>query len=105
MAEVMKLYLISQDENDGWDTYDSAVVVAENEVDARSIHPSEYVTHIKNGEWMGTYSMNYHRNPGGEYTISAGDWLPISRVGSVNVKYLGETNLNRGVVLASFNAG
>ena len=102
----MKLYLISQDINDDWDTYDSAVVVAENEVDARSIHPSEYVTHIKNGKWMGTYHHNAMKNPGGEYeNDNQGCWLPLSKVGSVKVKYLGETNLSRGVILASFNAG
>lgn len=36
----MNLYLISQDVNDGWDTYDSAVVAAKSEQEARSIHPS-----------------------------------------------------------------
>lgn len=35
----MKLFRISQDVNDGYDTFDSAVVVAENEDMARTIHP------------------------------------------------------------------
>jgi len=35
----MNLYLISQDVNDGYDTYDSAVVCSESESDARMMHP------------------------------------------------------------------
>lgn len=37
----MKLWHISQTVNSGWDTYDSAVVAAETEEDARNIHPSD----------------------------------------------------------------
>lgn len=36
----MNLYLISQKENNNYDTYDSAVVVAENEWKAKHIHPN-----------------------------------------------------------------
>ena len=36
----MKLWLISQDAITGWDTYDSAVVIAETADDAKMIHPS-----------------------------------------------------------------
>lgn len=35
----MNIYLISQDVNDDWDSYDSAVVVEETEEEARMIHP------------------------------------------------------------------
>ena len=35
----MNLYLISQTENEGYNTYDSAVVCAETEEKARMIHP------------------------------------------------------------------
>lgn len=35
----MNLYLISQDVNTTWDTYESAVVAAEAGDDARLIHP------------------------------------------------------------------
>lgn len=37
----MNLYRISQNWNTGYDTYDSAVVAAESEDEARLIHPSE----------------------------------------------------------------
>ena len=35
----MNLYLISQNRNNGYDTYDSAVVAAESEEKARMIRP------------------------------------------------------------------
>jgi hypothetical protein len=38
----MNLYLVSQDINTGYDTYDSMIVSAESEIDARNIHPSCY---------------------------------------------------------------
>jgi hypothetical protein len=36
---IMNLYLISQDVNDDYDTYDSAVVCADTGDEARMIHP------------------------------------------------------------------
>lgn len=38
----MNLYLLTQDENTGYDTYDSCVVVANNEEEARIISPSRF---------------------------------------------------------------
>ena len=35
----MNIYRISQDQNRGYDTYDSAMVIANNEDEARSIKP------------------------------------------------------------------
>jgi hypothetical protein len=79
----MKLYLISQDVNPGYDTYDSAVVSAKSEADARTIHPS-----------------------GGEYSEeSSYDWVSYSKIEAISVEYLGKTDKPRGVILASFNAG
>ncbi len=36
----MNLYLISQAENNGWDTYDAVVVAATNEDEARAVNPN-----------------------------------------------------------------
>ena len=36
----MKLYLLTQNENQGDETFDSCVVVAEDEEGARNVHPS-----------------------------------------------------------------
>jgi hypothetical protein len=38
----MKLYLLTQDEVTGYDIFDSMVVCAKNEDDARVIHPDVY---------------------------------------------------------------
>lgn len=38
-CEAMKLWLLEQDEHNGYDTYDSLVVAAESEDEARAIHP------------------------------------------------------------------
>ena len=95
----MKLYLITQNIVNGWDTYDSAVVSAESPEDARKIHPSEYVTHMTNGKWFGTFTR------GGEYENESSCWVKYSEIEQVQTEYLGETDRERGVILASFNAG
>jgi len=89
-----KLYLVSQSINNGYDTYDSMVVAAESEQDARLIHPSDFVTHHNDGKWKGTY-----------YDCGGDDWVEFSCIDKLTVQYLGETEHGRGVVCSSFNAG
>ena len=81
----MNLYLISQDVNDEYDTYDSAVVCAETEDEARMIHPVDE-------EWDGSKAENYC------------EWCDVK---DVQVKIIGvaANNLQIGVILASYNAG
>lgn len=80
----MNMYLISQSVNNGYDTYDSAVVVAESEEAARSIHPGGY------SNWDGE-AKNYN-------TWCAKDY--------VNVQLIGTAAENvSGIICASFNAG
>ena len=38
----LNLYLLTQDDNNDYDTFDSMIVVAENEEQARMIHPDDY---------------------------------------------------------------
>ena len=80
----MNLYLISQDENTDYDTYDSAIVAAENDKEAVNIHPDGY-----NGKWSGKYST----------------WA--SSPSNVSSKLIGKAgkSVEKGIVLASFNAG
>lgn len=99
----MNLYRLSRKERIGYDTFDSAVVAAESEQDARTIHPSQYVTHHKNGKWMGTFLGGNEK--GKEYVSNTNMWVQFEDIDSLTVKYLGETALERGVVCASFNAG
>jgi hypothetical protein len=74
----MKLYLLSQDVNNDYDTYDSAVVAAETETEAQKIE-------------VGTTN----------------DFPTWAKPKDVKVEYLGEAQegTEAGVVLASFNAG
>ena len=79
----MKLFLISQNENNNYDTYDSAVVTAPDEETARRIDPST-------GRLMHNWGSV---------------WCSAPEV--VDVSYLGEAaeGTEQGVVCASFNAG
>lgn len=83
----MNLYLITQDVNNDWDTYDAAVVAAETSEDAITIHPT-----------------------GNPYTPEEWDQDFINwaqRPDQVTAKFIGVASEGtlRGVVLASFNAG
>lgn len=82
----MNLYLLSQDVNDDYDTYDSVVVAAPSEAEARFIHPAPYK---KN--WNGL---------GEEYDT----WCHAA---DVRVTLIGVAleSQEAGVILASFNAG
>lgn len=94
-----KLYLVTDPDFGGYDTYDSMVVSAPTEIAAREIHPSTFVTHVTNGKWMGTYPE------GRAYSHGNWDWIPHSEVHSLTVVEIGTTDRPTGVVLASFNAG
>ncbi len=101
----MKLYLVSRKDSIGYDEYDSVVVAAENEADARMIHPSEYVTHYKDGKWYGTYSNSLIEYEADNSAFSS--WVLLSEVLNLHVQYLGEADasIQKGVILASHNAG
>ena len=90
----MKIYLISQNVNNNYDTYDSAVVIAENEEEARKIHPE------------GTYDYP-EESKKSEYKKMDSDYGSWVRKKYVIVKYVGEAKegSEKGVVCASFNAG
>ena len=81
----MKLYLLSQNDNTGYDTYDSCVVCAENEEDAKTITPYGNVY----SEPVKIYS---------DWALSKENIL-CEEIGKANDKQV------RGVILASFNAG
>jgi hypothetical protein len=84
----MNIYLVSQNINNGYDTYDSIVVVAATEDEARLITPSG--------------------KPWSDYNDYRGDWVRTEDVYRIKVVLLGtaEPHLLPGtVLLASFNAG
>lgn len=81
----MKLYLIEQTKVSGYDTYDSAVVVANSNEEARNIHPSG-----DDGKWS-------------ESSI----FPPWCKPEDVIVTCIGVAaeGAERGVICASYNAG
>lgn len=89
----MKIYLVSQNVNNDYDTYDSFVCIASSENEARQTHPH------KSAVWNGSYWV--HSMWGSEWDIW--EWCLPSQV---EVEYIGESKeeLPR-VILASFNAG
>jgi len=99
----MNLYLLTQDEVRGFDSFDAAVVAAESPEDARLIHPCGWVTHVTNDRWMGTFSDEYRK--GEEHPTFGGDWPDYVDIDCIKVEELGPTHKERGVILASFNAG
>jgi len=86
----MNLYLLVQDQNEGYDTYDSAVVCAEDEDKARIIHP--------------------YTNVDADFDPWKDRWCSDTWASSpdrVTVKLIGVAveGTEAGVILASFNAG
>lgn len=87
----MNIYRIYQDENNGYDTYDSAVVYARTAEDASKIHPSgEFGTYPPTRKWW--------ENPN-----CYGTW---THPDNVRVEYIGKSNVySESIICASFNAG
>lgn len=86
----MKLYLIDQNTNTDYNTYDSAVVAAEDEASAKLTHPSGH--HIMDWKETGPRDQDY------------GAWTSKE---NVRCKYIGQAapGVEAGVICASFNAG
>lgn len=87
----MNLYLISQDYNPGWDTFDSAVVAANNEGEAKLIHPH------KVDNWDGKENS---QSTGSIFRT----WVDAEDV-EVQLIGIAKEGTEKGVILASFNAG
>ena len=97
----MKLYKISQKVNSGYDTYDSAVVCAKNEDEARKIHPNG------NYDYPEGEKNPYNKHPEA-FEKSDKDYGTWARKKYVKVVYIGkatDTQKKWGVIVASFNAG
>jgi hypothetical protein len=80
----MNLYKISQTVNDSYDSYDSAVIAAETEEEARRIHPT--------GELQGVEWDKWH-------TWAKLDQIKVELIGTA------APGIAKGVIVASFNAG
>jgi len=97
----MNIYKIWQDDNDGWDTYDSAIVIAKNEEAAKYADPgnnSFMEWDQKLDSWVFCYS-NGNR--------VAQDYDAWTHPKNVKVILIGKADINikEQVICASFNAG
>lgn len=85
MTKYLKLFLVHNPTSEGYyDTFDSMVVAAKSEEDARQWHP-------------------YGKYPDTEWNNSGGEWCKPEQT---EVTYIGiaTDNIEPGVICASFNA-
>lgn len=104
----MKLWLISQTVNAGYDTFDSAVVCAEDESEARAIHPNAQISDWQveagvtfeqaNADAWGSEKRSWDRGGSG-YCWAMPDMVSVELIG------VAAEGVPKGVVCASYNAG
>ena len=94
----MKLFLLTLKEDNDYESYESCVICAENEEDAKSISP-EQEWDDENKEW--TRGTKFIPTEEGFHNTWA------SSVEAINCQELGiaSDNMKRGVVVSSYNAG
>ena len=91
----MNIYLLSQSVNTGYDTWDSCVVIAKDEEEARMTHPYyRYFTDDPNDEYNNWNGIDR----------SYGGWCDAKYV-SVELIGTAADGMERQVVCSSFNAG
>jgi len=86
----MNIYKISQDVNDNYDTYDSAIVAAHSEKEAKMMHP---------------HRGNFYDKPNWDGTVEGySSWCNVE---DVKIRHIGIAleDIKEGIILASFNAG
>lgn len=90
----MEIYLISQSVNDDYDTYDSAIVIAESEEEAKKIHPDGNYDYKENNTLL-------------RFNESDEDYGSWAKKEYIEVKLIGVANKDaiKGVVCSSYNAG
>ena len=102
----MNIYRLTQTDNVGYDSYDSMVVVAENEKDARRIHPNQILEvrgDLDRDEWF-TWAGAPDWTGRQPYTRT--DWA--DKPSGVYVEWLGwaiSTLNTTQIICSSFNAG
>ena len=92
MVKKLKLFAISQTENTHYDTYDSAIVCAFDEEDAKHMNPNGDMVETK---WWEKQEKDQWK------------WSAWCHPKHVEVELIGipHKTVERGVILSSFNAG
>lgn len=97
-----KLYLLTQDKNNSYDTYDSAVVCANSEEEAKQVHPSEYYSFHDGKLWFQVADGTERAE---DPDCRSGGWASPQHV-RVTLIGTATDDVEVGkVVCASFNAG
>lgn len=99
----MNLYKISQDVNDDWDTFDSAVVVAESAEEAKKIIPyftNSDISTLNNFQFL---DLIYGDRDSTDMWAKPED-VKAELIGIADKNFLDSLN-GRTTVVASFNAG
>lgn len=97
----MKIYKISQYENNDYDTYNSVVVVAHNEEEAKLIHPDDsHYKFINDCWWFICNDGSKHKEEYSHEWVSDLTKIIVEEIGEADSKYI-----KPQVILASFNAG
>ena len=99
----MNLYKISQDVNDDWDTFDSAVVVAESSEEAKKIIPyftNQNIDTLSNFQFL---DLIYGDHNSTDKWAKPED-VKVEFIGLADKAYLDSLG-ERTTVVASFNAG
>jgi len=95
MEKTLSLFLIYQNENNDYDTYDSAIVVAYTIDEARDINPKGKKKTIRETIKTHDYAWGTPLNYWAEYEHIHAEYIGIADI----------TLKHRAVVCASFNAG
>lgn len=94
----MNLYLISQNVNNGYDTYSSAVVSADCAHSAKKVHPDGSLWDVRRQIW---YRLNENSEPYKSWGNE--NWAPATKV---KAQLIGKYNQNVSkVICSSYHAG
>ena len=100
----LNLYLISQTVNDDYDTFDSAVVAARDDEDARSIHPIPSCFGMSDLPTVTQTVREAEEEKEKKGYNSDNTWTTRENV-KVRLIGVGSPDVKRGVICSSFNAG
>ena len=110
----MNIYLLKRTDDIGWDEYKSCIVCAENEEEARSIHPNPFYSEECAKQAMRMNSNPFYQDKKNcrEYNWNGNnwdddDWVAFSNRNELKVELLGVANKNikKGVLDSNYNAG
>ena len=102
----MNIYKLSQTINNDYDTFDSCVVIAENEEEAVKVHPNSYQNWDTRGQIIEDSYFKYENFNINYENFNINDWVEMEDI-KVELIGIADKSLDTEikVVCASFNAG